>query len=77
MKKGRHRRFEEARNLKRSWDAEPGAPIDTDFNDSIDQECDECGAPSGSPHASWCLAENTDDTLDEDTFKRSSVDKLL
>ena len=43
VKKGRHRRFEEARALKRltEEDAEP---------------CAECGAEPGADHATWCLA---------------------
>ncbi len=44
MKKGRHRRFEEARSLKRSISV--GA-----------QRCAECGAEPEDVHASWCLAE--------------------
>jgi hypothetical protein len=53
MKKGRHRRFEEARALKQTneislMDAEP---------------CDECGAEPGDEHASWCMA---DADLEED-----------
>jgi hypothetical protein len=42
VKKGRHRRFEEARSLKRAFEvhAEP---------------CPECGADPEEPHASWCL----------------------
>ena len=52
MKKGRHRRFEEARALKRS--SEPS------FNDLLDRaderSCPECGADHGHDHASWCLA---------------------
>ena len=44
MKKGRHRRFEEARSLKQ-------AP-------AVDEEpCAECQARPGDEHASWCLAE--------------------
>jgi hypothetical protein len=43
VKKGRHRRFEEARALKRS-------------NEVIVEPCAECGAMPGSEHASWCLA---------------------
>jgi hypothetical protein len=43
VKKGRHRRFEEARALKR--------------NNEVDAEpCAECGAEPGADHASWCLA---------------------
>ncbi len=51
MKKGRHRRFEEARALKRSR---------TDFDDLLEggnqEPCEECGAEPGDDHASWCLA---------------------
>ncbi len=43
MKKGRHRRFEEARALKRS-------------NEVIIEPCPECAAEPGADHASWCLA---------------------
>jgi hypothetical protein len=44
VKKGRHRRFEEARSLKRST-----------ANSS--QRCPECGAEPEDVHASWCRAE--------------------
>ena len=51
MKKGRHRRFEEARALKHSR---------TEFDDVLEgtdqQPCAECGAEPGDDHASWCLA---------------------
>ena len=52
VKKGRHRRFEEARALKRSneLDAEP---------------CAECGAEPGRDHASWCLAGEEEEELEE------------
>ncbi len=43
MKKGRHRRFEEARALKRS-------------NEVVAEPCPECGAGPEDEHASWCLA---------------------
>ena len=43
MKKGRHRRFEEARSLKRSVEA-------------VVEPCPECRAKPGTEHASWCLA---------------------
>jgi hypothetical protein len=48
VKKGRHRRFEEARSLKRSIEvtAEP---------------CPECGAEPEGEHASWCLYEPEED----------------
>ncbi|MHB8682690.1 MAG: hypothetical protein ACYDA2_11435 [Acidimicrobiales bacterium] len=45
MKKGRHRRFEEARSLKRS--------IAT-----ANRRCPECGAEPEDEHASWCMAES-------------------
>lgn len=44
MKKGRHRRFEEARSLKRSVA-------------TANRRCPECGAEPEDEHASWCLAE--------------------
>ena len=49
MKKGRHRRFEEARALKRS-------------NEVIVEPCPECGAEPETDHASWCRA--TEDEID-------------
>ena len=50
MKKGRHRRFEEARALKRTTEV-------------VVEPCPECGAEPDEEHASWCLA--TED-LEED-----------
>jgi hypothetical protein len=50
VKKGRHRRFEEARSLKRSVV-------------TAGQRCPECGAEPEDVHASWCLAE--EDHYDE------------
>ena len=44
VKKGRHRRFEEARSLKRA--VEGGS-----------RRCPECGAGAEDEHASWCEAE--------------------
>jgi hypothetical protein len=52
VKKGRHRRFEEARALKR---------LDSDEREA--EPCAECGAEPGADHASWCLAM---EDLDED-----------
>jgi hypothetical protein len=43
VKKGRHRRFEEARALKRT-------------NEVTVEPCPECGAAPDAEHASWCLA---------------------
>ncbi|MGD0320517.1 MAG: hypothetical protein ABSC00_02755 [Acidimicrobiales bacterium] len=50
MKKGRHRRFEEARSLKRSVM-------------TAQKRCAECGAGPDDEHASWCMAES--DELEE------------
>jgi hypothetical protein len=44
VKKGRHRRFEEARVLKRTVEIEV-------------EPCPECGAAADSAHASWCRAD--------------------
>lgn len=56
MKKGRHRRFEEARAQKRQLLT----------NELLSEEpCAECGAEPGDPHASWCLATEDDEELDE------------
>ena len=52
MKKGRHRRFEEARALKRS-------------NEEVVEPCPECGADPGGEHASWCLATEDEEELEE------------
>ncbi len=51
MKKGRHRRFEEARALKRI--TEPRV-----------EPCPECGAVPGDEHATWCLYEESDGDSD-------------
>jgi len=45
VKKGRHRRFEEARSLKRSVA-------------TANHRCPECGAEPEDEHASWCMAES-------------------
>jgi hypothetical protein len=53
VKKGRHRRFEEARAAKRQT-AELGL-----------EPCPECGAAPDAEHASWCLAtEDEDEEVD-------------
>jgi hypothetical protein len=61
VKKGRHRRFEEARAFKQmstefTLDAEPAASV-------LAEPCPECAAQPGAEHASWCLHE--EDELDE------------
>lgn len=45
VKKGRHRRFEEARSLKRAVEV-------------VVEPCPECGADPEDDHASWCLYES-------------------
>ena len=51
VKKGRHRRFEEARSLKRAVEV-------------VVEPCPECGADPEDDHASWCMYEAEE--LDED-----------
>ncbi|MHB8191139.1 MAG: hypothetical protein ACYDHP_12135 [Ferrimicrobium sp.] len=51
MKKGRHRRYEEARKAKR------GIPLPL-------VTCDECGGDALRGHAQWCLV-NLEDVFDE------------
>lgn len=53
MKKGRHRRFEEARALKRTVEV-------------IVEPCAECGAGPDDDHASWCLATDEDLGFDDE-----------
>lgn len=60
MKKGRHRRFEEARALKRSDNLDLAAI----FDPADAEPCPECGADHGAAHASWCLFEADDDEHD-------------
>ena len=52
MKKGRHRRFEEARALKEKTLQAAG------------EKCAECGADADGEHAAWCRA--TEDDFVED-----------
>ena len=62
VKKGRHRRFEEARTLKRSVEA-------------VVEPCPECRAMPGTEHASWCLAmEDEDDPEGEDSSELDRTD---
>ena len=53
MKKGRHRRFEEARAQKRQT------------TELALEPCPECGAAPEAEHATWCLA-TEDDEIDEE-----------
>jgi hypothetical protein len=57
VKKGRHRRFEEARALKRITLETAATP------------CDECGAGADEKCASWCLARVPEDDLDDEAFE--------
>jgi len=51
VKKGRHRRFEEARALKRT-----NENLDALLDRADAEPCAECGALPGHDHKSWCLA---------------------
>jgi len=65
VKKGRHRRFEEARALKQlSTEEEELRPARAS---EPSEPCAECGASSGSAHASWCRAmeDEADDQEEE------------
>ncbi len=65
MKKGRHRRFEEARLLKRSTEV-------------VVEPCAECGAGPDDDHASWCLAtEDADDELLADDDLATGPDQVV
>jgi len=61
VKKGRHRRYEEARALKHT--------NNEDFFESTEVECVECGALPGD-HKSWCglKDESLTGTTAEDLF---------
>jgi hypothetical protein len=52
VKKGRHRRFEEARALKRS----DSVDIDEELDREDAEPCAECGGVPGLNQAPWCLA---------------------
>lgn len=62
MKKGRHRRFEEARAFKLRPTELPPEP------------CAECGADPEDDHASWCLATEdlaADEPLDDELMTQT------
>jgi hypothetical protein len=61
VKKGRHRRFEEARSLKRAIEVTV-------------EPCPECGADPEDDHATWCLyeSEELDDAEEVDERDPSS-----
>jgi hypothetical protein len=58
MKKGRHRRYEEARALKQSNDS-----LDDLFDDNEDP-CPECDALPGQDHKDWCLVDGNTLTVE-------------
>lgn len=62
MKKGRHRRYEEARALKRTTDG-----FDS-FLGGDDTPCDECGALPGEEAKSWCMSCTSDAEGEEALF---------
>jgi hypothetical protein len=57
VKKGRHRRYEEARAVKHT-----SAPLQLDDVGFVVElePCPECGAEPGTTHASWCLHEESE-----------------
>jgi hypothetical protein len=57
VKKGRHRRFEEARALKRNSDLD----ITAIFDPADREPCPECGSEPGAEHASWCMFDAEDE----------------
>jgi hypothetical protein len=61
VKKGRHRRFEEARAMKRVSLL------------PVSEPCDECGAAADEKCASWCLARVLDE---EDDIENEFDDEL-
>ncbi|MCC5950491.1 MAG: hypothetical protein JJU45_00195 [Acidimicrobiia bacterium] len=60
MKKGRHRRFEEARALKRTT-----IDLEELLAEPRSEPCPECGAEPDADHASWCLYEEADEFEDD------------
>jgi hypothetical protein len=60
VKKGRHRRFEEARALKQMSDN-----FDALFLPEDGEPCAECGAEPGTEHKSWCMAASLEDADEE------------
>ena len=66
MKKGRHRRFEEARALKRSTETlDEHILDDPPVRPTRTEPCPECNAPPDRDHASWCLHEDEEDEEDD------------
>jgi hypothetical protein len=60
VKKGRHRRYEEARAVKHTE-----APLQLSDVGFIQIEpCPECGAEPGIEHATWCLHDALEEELE-------------
>lgn len=86
MKKGRHRRFEEARALKRTGSTD----LDEMLGASDNEPCAECGGIYGLNQASWCPgapeceaavraqgafpADEADDDLDDEVLAATDDD---
>jgi hypothetical protein len=64
VKKGRHRRFEEARALKQVSLGD--RPVST-------EPCPECSAEPGAEHASWCLYTEEEESVEEDTVEEEGA----
>jgi len=62
MKKGRHRRYEEARAVKHSTSE---LQLD-DVGFKTVEPCPECGSEPGDPHASWCRHDAEEDVEEEE-----------
>ena len=62
VKKGRHRRYEEARAVKHT-----SAPLQLDDVGFVQVEpCPECGAEPGTEHATWCLHDDVEEVEEEE-----------
>ena len=61
MKKGRHRRYEEARAVKHTSSE---LQLD-DVGFKKLEPCPECGSAPGIPHATWCLHEDEEELAGE------------
>ncbi len=66
MKKGRHRRFEEARALKRNTETLDPDLLDDNVKRVTGEPCPECSAPPGKTHATWCMAEQYSEEEEEE-----------
>ncbi len=62
VKKGRHRRYEEARAVKRT---STELQLD-DVGFKTVEPCPECGSEPGLEHASWCMHEAVEAEDDEE-----------